>query len=390
MIRLRIEGRMLERLLSRAMEQGATFHRVTRDGERALTLDTGERGARVVRALCERHSLPVEEVRVTGLSALKRFCMRRWTLFPGLALCCALLLFYTQRVWLVDVAIVGERAAAFDEKQVYALLTELGVRPGMLARDVDTDRLELTLSARSEEFSFVGARVQGVRLLVEVAPSLEAPEVYDLDAARDLVAACDGVIVSVNAQSGVAAVKSGDTVRKGDVLIRGEERVSNEEVRGVAARGEVIARTWAEAEAEVSTVRLERVYTGRDSTKSVLRLLSWQFPLSPAEPFPVCETAVEQLPVGGLYLPLMIERTTYTEYELRAVERDAEAVKAEMSEHLFALLEANIAAQGVNSLQIVDKWIDYSMIEEGSMRAHAVLEVHRDIATTRDALAQEG
>ena len=204
------------------------------------------------------------------------------------------------------------------------------------------------------------------------------------------MAACDGVIVSVNAQSGVAAVKSGDTVRKGDVLIRGEERVSAEEVRGVAARGEVIARTWAEAEAEVSTVRLERVYTGRDSTKSVLRLLSWQFPLSPAEPFPVCETAVEQLPVGGLYLPLMIERTTYTEYELRAVERDAEAVKAELSEHLFALLEANIAAQGVNSLQIVDKWIDYSMIEEGSMRAHAVLEVHRDIATTRDALAQEG
>ena len=45
MIRLRIEGRMLERLLARAMEQGAAFRRVTRDGERALTLDTGERGA---------------------------------------------------------------------------------------------------------------------------------------------------------------------------------------------------------------------------------------------------------------------------------------------------------------------------------------------------------
>ena len=59
MIRLRIEGRMLERLLARAMEQGAAFHRVARDGERALTLDTDARGARVVRALCERHSLPV-------------------------------------------------------------------------------------------------------------------------------------------------------------------------------------------------------------------------------------------------------------------------------------------------------------------------------------------
>ena len=48
------------------------------------------------------------------------------------------------------------------------------------------------------------------------------------------------------------------------------------------------------------------------------------------------------------------------------------------------------AAQGANSLQIVDKWIDYSMIEEGRMRARAVVELHRDIATTRDALAQEG
>ena len=123
---------------------------------------------------------------------------------------------------------------------------------------------------------------------------------------------------------------------------------------------------------------------------SVLKLLSWQFPLSPAEPFPVCETAVEHLPVGGVFLPLMIERTTYTEYELRAVKRDVEALKAALSEHLITLLEANIAAEGANSLQIVDKWIDYSMIEEGSLRARAVLEVYRDIATTRDALAREG
>ena len=99
---------------------------------------------------------------------------------------------------------------------------------------------------------------------------------------------------------------------------------------------------------------------------------------------------MERLPVGGLFLPLMIERTTYAECEVRGVDQDVEALKTALSEHLFTLLEANIAAQGANSLQIVDKWIDYSMIEEGSMRAHAVLEVHRDIATTRDALAREG
>ena len=390
MIRLRVEGLRLERLLERALAQGASFSHVEREGPRAMVFETGERGARVLRELCQRHSLRLEIQRVTGLNALKRFCLRRWTLLPGLALCALLLCAYTQHIWRVDVAFVGERAAAFDSAAVLEMLSEMGIRPGMPVRDVDTERIELTLAAESEEFSFVGARVQGVRLLVEVAPSLEAPEVYDLENARDLVAACDGIIVSVNAQSGVAAVKPGDTVRKGDVLIRGEERASAEETRGVAALGEVVARTWVEAEAEAELSRIERVYTGRTSTDSVLRLLDWSWPLSPGEAFAVCEAEVEYLPVGGLFLPLMIERTIYAEYEERAVPLDENAVREALSEQAFALAELEINALGANSLQIVDKWIDYSMIEEGRLRARAVLEVHRDIAATREALAREG
>ncbi len=390
MIRLRVEGLMLERLLERALEGGAVFSRVVRDGPRAMIFETGERGARVLNALCERHSLRLEIQRVTGLNALKRFFLRRWTLLPGLVLCAALLFFYTQRIWMVDIAFVGERTAAFDAAAVREMLTQMGVRPGMAARDVDANGIELALSAASEDFSFVGARVQGVRLLVEVAPSLEAPEVYELENARDLVAACDGVIVSVNAQSGVAAVKPGDTVRKGDVLIRGEERVSAEETRGVAALGEVVARTWVEAEAEAELTRVERVYTGRTRTDSVLRLLDWSWTLSPAEAFPLCETTVEHLPVGGMFLPLMIERTTYAEYEERLVPVDETTLKAALSEQAFAIAEAEIAQIDADALQIVDKWIDYSMIEEGRLRADAIVEIHRDIATTREALAQEG
>ncbi len=86
----------------------------------------------------------------------------------------------------------------------------------------------------------------------------------------------------------------------------------------------------------------------------------------------------------------MIERTTYAEYEERAVPLDENAVREALSEQAFALAALEIDALGANSLQIVDKWIDYSMIEEGRMRARAVVELHRDIATTRDALAQEG
>ena len=116
MIRLRVEGLMLERLLERALEGGAVFSRVVRDGPRAMIFETGERGARVLNALCERHSLRLEIQRVTGLNALKRFFLRRWTLLPGLALCAALYV-----------------AAYFLRTPVYMLMDGLDVQ-GLLGR----------------------------------------------------------------------------------------------------------------------------------------------------------------------------------------------------------------------------------------------------------------
>ena len=69
---------------------------------------------------------------------------------------------------------------------------------------------------------------------------------------------------------------------------------------------------------------------------------------------------------------------------------DETTLKAALSEQAFAIAEAEIAQIDADALQIVDKWIDYSMIEEGRLRADAIVEIHRDIATTREALAQEG
>ena len=390
MIRLRIEGLMLERLLERAIAQGASVRRALRDGPRAMVLDTGMRGERILRALCQRHSLRLETLCVTGVHALLRHARRRWTLLPGLALCFALLFVYAQRIWRVDVAFVGDRPPSLSAQDVLSMLYEAGVRPGMAAKDVDTQAIELSLSARSDALSFVGARRQGVRLLVEVAPSLEAPELYEADAARDLVAACDGVVVSVNALSGVPAVEPGDTVRRGDVLIRGEERAGAEATRGVAALGEVIARTWVETYAEAPRTRAQRVYTGRTSERIRLRLLENAWTLSDGESFALCEQTTLSVPLVGLFLPLELERTTRFECAEELVDVDEEALMAELSERAFELADAEIAQIGANPLQIVDKWIDYSMIEEGIVRARAVVELHRNIACTRDALLQEG
>ncbi|NLF27894.1 MAG: sporulation protein YqfD, partial [Clostridiales bacterium] len=369
MIRLRVKGLMLERLLDRALEKGAQFKSVVREGPRTISVDTDERGFKALTELCERFSIQYEVVEMRGAEAFRRLAKRRWTLLPGILLCAILLFLYTQRIWRIDVLFAGDRPVEFSEADVLGMLAAMDVVPGMEKRGLDTDVLMLDLSAKSEEFSFVGARVKGVRLLVEVAPSLKAPEIYDPDYARDLVAKADGIVVSVTAQVGVAAVKPGDIVRRGDVLIRGEERVTREASRGIAARGEVIARTWATAELEADTHTVVRALTGREGTGSVLSLLQWSIPLQEAAPLSPVEVETEYLPVGGMFLPLMIVRTTEREYEERAVPKDEAALRELLREQAFALTDAEIAGYGEEVRQIVDKWIDYSMIEEGRLRA---------------------
>ena len=388
MIRLRVKGLMLERLLDRALEKGAQFKSVVREGPRTISVDTDERGFKALTELCERFSIQYEVVEMRGAEAFRRLAKRRWTLLPGILLCAILLFLYTQRIWRIDVLFAGDRPVEFSEADVLGMLAAMDVVPGMEKRGLDTDVLMLDLSAKSEEFSFVGARVKGVRLLVEVAPSLKAPEIYDLDYARDLVASADGIVVSVTPEAGVAAVKPGDIVRRGDVLIRGEERVTRDATRGIAARGEVIARTWATAELEADTHIVQRVLTGRESTGSVLSLLQWSIPLKEAPPLSPAEVETEYLPVGGMFLPLMIVRTTEREYEERAVPKDEAALRELLREQAFALTDAEIAGYGEEVRQIVDKWIDYSMIEEGRLRARAVVEIHRDIAATREEIAR--
>ena len=272
-VRLRVEGLMLERLLERAIQEGARFRAVEPQEDHVMTIDADPHSAAIVQALCERFSMPCTVVARRGRDAMARRLRERATALAGVVVCLMALSAFFGRVWIVDVELTGERDASVAP--IEQALSEMGVQPGVAKSEVDADRIESALAASSPDFSFVGVRLQGVRLLVEVAPAVAAPEVYQVDAGRDLVAACDGVVLSVNVETGVACVEPGDTVVRGQVLIRGEERVSSEETRGVAALGSVVARTWTTATASAPLTRTYTERTGRSATSSELCLMGF-------------------------------------------------------------------------------------------------------------------
>ncbi len=384
-IRLRVEGLMLERLMQRALSEGAAFRSIRRDGPRAMIFECDSASADILLALCERFSLPCRILSRRGKNAMLLRLKRRATLLAGMLVFVAMLSLFFGRIWIVDIELTGN--AAGRTRSLESALIQMNIRRGMLRSEIDPDALAGALSAAAPDFTFVGVKIQGVRLLIEAAPAVPQPEIYQLDGSCDLIAACDGVVESITVLSGQACVKPGDTVFRGQVLIRGNERVSKEENRAIAALGTVVARTWHEGRASLPLTRTENNRTGRMRTRADLRMMQFSRPLVEAEPYPSQDEETQRLPIGGLFLPLEIARTTYYETRPRQTQVDIGELQRQLS--ILAYAQAGADLIQFPDGEIAAKWIEYTQ-GGGMLHARAVYETHINIAVSGDALYQQG
>ena len=128
-VRLRVEGLMLECLIQRALNEGARFKSIRRDGARAMIIDADPESASILSALCERLSLRCKVLSRRGRDAMLRRLRQRATLLAGLLTFIVTVALFFSRVWLIDVELTGGRVA--DVRELKESLSSLGIRPGM-------------------------------------------------------------------------------------------------------------------------------------------------------------------------------------------------------------------------------------------------------------------
>lgn len=381
---IRVQGLMLERLMDAALKQGMRFKRVERPGDRSLLLLMAESQVPRFTALCGRAGIEFEEVSSQGINRLTRRAKARWSLVLCLILCLCALYMVSGRIWLIEAQVVDGDSA--EQMELLQAAREAGLYPGMAQSDLKADETAGQLKIQLPQYAFIGIKRQGVRLQIRAVREHEQPEVYQLDQARDLVASRDAVVQKIDVLSGEGCVEAGDTVTKGQLLIRGEEQQTDEANRGVCALGQVTARVWSEGTAEAGLYERVKQPTGRERTGARLELWDWGKDLTYAEPFESEETYVQTLPVGGVFLPLRVVRTRHVETQETVINRDETQIRAQIG--LEAM--ANALSELEEGCAIIDKWVDYSMIEGERLCARAVVEYAVNIAVSREALYQGG
>lgn len=366
-----VRGLNLEKLLRMAAQEGVLLTHARRSGPRGLCVRVPAGQLRAFEALCGRCGWQTQAIGCSAGVRLRRFLGRRPMLPLGLAAGVLLVFLSSQMVLSVQVLGAGENIA-----EVRRVLAQEGVRPGRRKAALSADALREQLSLRLPGLAFAGVRYAGSTLLVDCRRAQEGEQAMIAGDGMDVVAAQDGVITRISVQSGTPQVKPGQAVRAGQVLILGQERTEKGETRPIRAQGQVSARVWARGDARVRLAQTHTVETGQTRTRVTLCSPWHSRVVRDAQPFASQDTSREVQPVVGLYIPLWREIETYAQTRVYIAARE----KSDAASLAQQAAEEIAKKQCPPDALILDKNVDYSMIDHEFVCAVVVLEYEAAIA----------
>ena len=359
-----LTGLNLERFLNLLSRQGVPVLTAQRIGPRTLECRCYSADVAAIQALAQEKGWRMENLRPAGLSAVVHRIRHRPGLLIGCVLTLMLLVVLSQFVWRVEV----HQAGAY-QADIAAYLAREGYGPGRLRSTVDASALESALTRRYPEVAWFHVYVRFVTLVVDVSQGVPMPELPSAQPG-DVVAQRDGVIQRIAVFAGTAKVQAGDAVRAGQVLIAGQERGADGQLIPVAARGEVLARCWQSQRVSLPRYEILSGETGRQTVQTRLCTPLFAYPRqAEAAPYLAWNTYVEKQPVGGCFFPIWQETITQKEIWQQYALRDEETVCREARQAALEKLAETLAAY-----EIIDKWVDYCMIEGDTITASATAE----------------
>lgn len=365
-IRYEVTTLYFDTLLENAVREGFTLYDIEKTGEKTHELCVSARERRRFEAFLREYAV---RSRITGKRGAPQ-AAAFWKAHPvlvGLSLAALLaVLALSRRIWIIEA-----------DEPIRAALSRMGVVRGISKASVSESALSRRLSAQFPECAFIAVDVRGVYLTVDARYEKDAPDIFRLEDAANLVACADGIIENVFVQAGSACVQPGDTVKKGQILILGEERAGKDgETVPVQAKGTVTARVWTQAEACVSTVKTEKHPTGSTAVETHLQTPFFTRPLSGSNPFALSDVRTETVNVIGLFLPVTVKKNIYTEYTLKTVSISAGEAERAAGASAAARARARMKADAKEQ----KLWINVTRLQSGAVRAQAVIEWIQEIA----------
>lgn len=311
---LKVYGKDIERFLNIARRRGIVLFDISYKGG-LLVVKARPKDFFKIREIVKKTKVKVRVSLKTGFPFLFFRLKKRKALLGGvilLALC-----FYLSSLFVWRIEIVPSENFDVNETEVREYLEKLGVKEGVLKKNINTDLITKRMLVEWEDFSWVFSKIKGMRLIISLAERKEPPEIIKEDYFCNIVAKADGYVKKIVVKNGTANVQVGDTVRKGDVLINGYIEYKDETIEPARAQGDVFARTYVSDKAKINLVETKRVNTGNVYSRYYINFRGGKIFFNKIDQYPKDYDKIDKVlfvkTIRGKKLPLGLNVEKYIE-----------------------------------------------------------------------------
>lgn len=347
-VRLEVEGAFPERFLNLCAQRGILFWNVEWMETTRLRLTVTRRGSRQAAALGERTLCIVTPAGRKGMPYFLARFRKRYAFWVGMGLSMAAVCVLSSFVLTIEV----KGNTNVPTAQILTELRRQGLGIGTFGPGLDERTVGNKVLLQLPQLSWLSINLYGTRAEVLVREAVEAPELVDAQEYGSVVARASGIVTRVEALTGEAVVKVGDTVLEGETLISGTVHLegpaySDKPEIGqiqVRASGRVYARTWRTMAAQLPLEAQVKRYTGEETNLWSVTALGRRTDffgkggISFDRYDKISHTWTLTLP-GGEEMPLAVQRETCRAYELETLAVEPDAAEAMLKERLLEALE---------------------------------------------------
>ena len=392
-VRLEVEGAFPERFLNLCAQRGILFWNVEWMETTRLRLTVTRRGSRQAAALGERTLCIVTPAGRKGMPYFLARFRKRYAFWVGMGLSMAAVCVLSSFVLTIEV----KGNTNVPTAQILTELRRQGLGIGTFGPGLDERTVGNKVLLQLPQLSWLSINLYGTRAEVLVREAVEAPELVDAQEYGSVVARASGIVTRVEALTGEAVVKVGDTVLEGETLISGTVHLegpaySDKPEIGqiqVRASGRVYARTWRTMAAQLPLEAQVKRYTGEETNLWSVTALGRRTDffgkggISFDRYDKISHTWTLTLP-GGEEMPLAVQRETCRAYELETLAVEPDAAEAMLKERLLGALEEAVGEGEIVSTEFAVE------TENGMLTVTLQAECREEIGTfVPDSTTQE-
>lgn len=202
---------------------------------------------KTIRICVRKSGMKIRIQQKCGLPFLIQPYIKRKGIAAGMIISAVMLIFLCSCIWTLDVS--GNEK--FTDEQILSIAEMYDIRIGTFRKSINPKEIQTDIKSKIEGISWFSVNIDGSHASLEVSESSGSDEIIDYSTPCNILSGIDGELLSLEAHTGVPAIKPGSAVTKGALLISGVMEKTDGTPYFVHARGTAVVRTNRNISAEV-------------------------------------------------------------------------------------------------------------------------------------------